>query len=47
VKRKFYEEPSIEILRAENEIWFFNEISPGEGEGGTSGEGSGDFDPWN
>ena len=47
MKRKFYEEPSIEILRAENEIWFFNEISPGEGEGGTGDDLDDDFDPWN
>ena len=38
MKRKFYEEPSIEILRAESEIWFFNEISPGRNDNEFGGE---------
>ena len=45
--RKFYEEPTIVVLRLENEVWFEKtDLSMEWGEEGETGGGSGDFDPW-
>jgi len=44
--RKFYEEPTIEILQLESEIWFEQQTPSMEwGNEGETG-GGGDFDPW-
>lgn len=45
--RKFYEEPTIEILRLENEVWFEQTTPSMEwGNEGETGGGGGEFDPW-
>ena len=49
--RKFYEEPTIVILKLENEVWF-TDTTPsmnygGEGSSDGTGTGSDGFDPFN